>query len=152
MFFRYIKVLALKFSGEHISDCVVTVPAFYSYKERHSIIQAIQLSNLNLLALVNENVAAAIHFATEKKLQLNLKSKKYAQYIIFYNMGGSYTQASLVKYHTEMSNVAKKNVTTTFIEVRIMLSNLKTKYLRFLQRDGIEILEEGTLTMEYLSI
>ena len=115
MFFRYIRVLAKNFCSIEIMDCVVTVPAFYGYKERHSIIQATQIANLNLLSLVNENVAAAVNCITENKVDLSVNP--ITQHVLFYNVGASYTQATLVKYHNDIKVVNSKNVTTQYINV-----------------------------------
>jgi hypoxia up-regulated 1 len=54
MLFRYIKFLADKFSQTEIKDCVVTVPSFYSYKQREALAQAVEMSKLNLLGFVTE--------------------------------------------------------------------------------------------------
>jgi len=115
MFFRYIKVLAKNFCGVEIIDCTVTVPAFFGYKERHAVIQALQLANLNLLGFVNENVAAAVNCVTENKVDLSYDPT--TQYVIFYNVGASYTQATLVKYLNDIKVVSGKNVTTKYVEV-----------------------------------
>jgi hypoxia up-regulated 1 len=91
MIFRYIKFLSDKYSGGDVRDCVVTVPAFYGYKERTAIIQAADMSKLNLLSMVSENVAGAVQFALDKNFT-------EPQYYIFYNMGSSHLQASLVSF------------------------------------------------------
>lgn len=103
MLFRYIKYLADKFTNGDIRDCVVTVPNFYGYKERHAISQAVQMSKLNLVGLVSENVGAAVHFSINKQFN-------NTQNFIFYNMGSSFTQATLVSY---TSNMETKNNKTT---------------------------------------
>ena len=110
MLFRYIKFLSEKFGGLAIKECVVTVPSFYGYKERLAIAQAISLTGMNLLSIVNENVGAAVNYALEKK------SNK-TENIIFYNMGNSYTQTSLVQFFTEEVLQNNKNVTITSLKV-----------------------------------
>ena len=97
MFMRYIKFLSDKFSKNNIRDCVVTVPAFFGYKERLALQNAIQLSGLNLLSFVNENVAGAVHYFMDKKVNST-------QNMIFYNMGSSFTQAALVKFSNQIGD------------------------------------------------
>lgn len=99
MLFRYIKTLADKFTQSDIRDCVVTVPNFYSYKQRLAIVQAIEMTKLNLLGIINDNIAAAIHFGQNKIFEKT-------EYFIFYNMGSSYTQATLASFtsNTEVRN------------------------------------------------
>jgi molecular chaperone DnaK (HSP70) len=103
MIFRYIKFLSDKFSGGDVRDCVVTVPAYFGYKERNAVVQAVELSKLNLLSLVSENVAAAVQFSLDKKFN-------ETEYYIFYNIGSSNLQASLVSYETIFEEKNKKTV------------------------------------------
>jgi len=117
MFFRYIKALAKNFCGVEIIDCVVTVPSFYGYKERHSLIQAIQMSNLNLLSFVNENVAAAVNCVTENKIDVS--NNKTTQNVLFYNVGASYTQATLVRFSNLVRQIGIRNETVQYVNVNI---------------------------------
>jgi len=105
MIFRYIKFLADKYSGpgSNVQDCVVTVPAFFGHRERMAITQASQLSKLTLQSLITENSAAALQYAIDKQFNKT-------ENIIFYNMGSSYTQATLVSYFSTFET--KKNKTT----------------------------------------
>ena len=103
MLFRYIKYLADKFTNSDIKDCVITVPNFFGYKERHAISQAVQMSKLNLLGLVSENVGAVVQYSINKQFNTT-------QNYIFYNMGSSFTQATLVSY---TSNMQTKNNKTS---------------------------------------
>jgi hypoxia up-regulated 1 len=103
MLFRYIKYLADKFSGSDISELVVTVPNHYDYIQRQRIVQAVQLSKLNLLSLVSENVAAAVQFAQNKQFNST-------EYFVFYNMGSSYTQATLVSFLSKFEVKNNKTV------------------------------------------
>jgi len=103
MIFRYIKFLSDKFSKNSIRDCVVTVPSFYGSKERLALQNAIELSGLNLLSYVSENVAAAVHYYLDKKVNTT-------QNLIFYNMGSSFTQATLVRFSNDVEVVKEANV------------------------------------------
>lgn len=103
MLFRYIKFLSDKYSETNTKDCVVTVPAFFAFRERLAISQAIELSDLNLLALVTENSAAAVHFASAKKFN-------QTENIIFYNMGSSFTQATLVSFDSVFESKNNKTI------------------------------------------
>ena len=53
--------------SKDIKECVITVPEFWSYKERQSLLDASQMAGLNVLGLINENTAGLftlklIHF------------------------------------------------------------------------------------------
>jgi hypoxia up-regulated 1 len=54
MMFKYIKFLSQKFSQTEINECVVTVPAFYGYKQRLSISQSAEIAGLKLLHITTE--------------------------------------------------------------------------------------------------
>ena len=99
MLFRYIKYLSDITPGTKIKDCVITVPAFYGYKERLAISQAVELSDLKLLGITTENSAAAVKYSLDKEFEK-------PENIIFYNMGSSYVQATLVAFN---SNSTKEN-------------------------------------------
>ena len=101
MIFRYIKFLSDKFSSNNIRDCVITVPAFFGYKEKMALENAVELTGLNLLAFVNENVAGAVHYFLDKKVNTT-------QNMLFYNMGSSYTQAALVHFTNDVDSDRKR--------------------------------------------
>jgi len=104
MIFRYIKYLADKFSNDNIRDCVITVPAFFGYKEKAALENAVEMTGLNLLAFVNENVAGAVHYFLDKKINVT-------QNMIFYNMGSSYTQAALIHFSNDIEdNIEHKRI------------------------------------------
>jgi hypoxia up-regulated 1 len=102
MLFRYIKFLSDKYGDVNVKNCVVTIPAFFGYRERIAISQAIKLSDLNLQSLITENSAAAVQYSLDKEFNKT-------ENIIFYNMGSSYSQATLVSYLSTYEN--KRNIT-----------------------------------------
>lgn len=73
-------------------DCVLTVPSFYTVHERRALLDAASLAELNVLGLIEENTAAALHYAMDKQFPED-------QIFLFYNMGGTAVQVSLVKFH-----------------------------------------------------
>jgi len=112
MIFRYIKFLSDKFSNDNIRDCVVTIPAFYGYKEKMALENAIELTGLNLLTFVHESVAGAVHYFLDKKINAT-------QNMIFYNMGSSYTQVALVHFTSDVqttkdSKIDRKRISVSY--------------------------------------
>ncbi|CAM9761396.1 unnamed protein product [Chrysoparadoxa australica] len=77
--------------GHKVKDAVVTVPQFYTAMERQALLDAAKLADLTVLQLLDENTAAALHFAT---------SHTYDEphTILYYNMGASSTQVSIITY------------------------------------------------------
>lgn len=74
-----------------VKDCVLTVPNFYTQHERRALLDAAELAELNVLALINENSAAALHFGIDR---IDSEPQTY----LFYNMGAGSVQVSVVKY------------------------------------------------------
>lgn len=72
-------------------DVVLTVPSYATQKERLALQDAAELANLNVLSLIDENTAAALHYGMDKTFDTE-------QLILFYNMGGSSLQVSLVRF------------------------------------------------------
>ena len=67
-----------------IRDCVITVPDFFTTKERNALLDAASLAGLNVLDLMNENSAAALYYGIERAYDVN-KTDTF----IIYNMGGA---------------------------------------------------------------
>ena len=76
-----------------ISECVLTVPSFYTQHERRALLDAASLADLNVLALIDENTAAGLHFGIDR-------IDDEAQNIVFYNMGASALQVSVIQFHS----------------------------------------------------
>jgi len=80
-------------AGSEVRDCVLTVPSFYTQHERRALLDAAALADLNVLALINENTAAALHFGIDR-------IDETPQHFVFYNMGASALQVSVVRYYS----------------------------------------------------
>jgi hypoxia up-regulated 1 len=96
-----------------IKDCVLTVPSFATQAERLSYLDAAKLADLNVLSLIDENTAAALHFGMDKMYE-------EPRTVLFYNLGGGSLQVSIVKFHTyeiPESKNSKKTKTVGSIEV-----------------------------------
>ena len=82
-------------SGTQIAppkDVVLTVPSFATVTERRALLDAAALAELNVLTLIDENTAAALHYAMDKNFEDN------EQLMMFYNLGASSLQVSLVRF------------------------------------------------------
>ena len=100
--FRYIKKISEIYYKEQtnqiksIDYCFISIPSFFTYKQRLSLIQSVKISKLKLLGLTNENSGASVYYFIR-----NYDNKNAPQYYIYYNMGSSYTQISLIEYLKE---------------------------------------------------
>ncbi|MCF8364990.1 MAG: Hsp70 family protein [Bacteroidales bacterium] len=68
------------FSGGNIDGTVITVPAHFNDLQRKSVINAAALADLPLLGLVEEPVAAALHYG--------VSHKSHDQVLVVYDLGG----------------------------------------------------------------
>ncbi len=114
MLFRYIKFITEKFTDQRITEAYISVPSSWGYKKRHGIYQSAKLAGLQLKGLPTHNTAAAVQFYTDK----NFDEQKY---FIFYTMGATYTQASLVSYkNVAVPDPKNKNSTIETKEINIL--------------------------------
>merc|ERR1719471_2529763 len=90
-------------SSSLIRDCVITVPDFWTTKERSALLNAADLAGLNVLSLINENSAAALHYGVERNYEVN-KTENF----VIYNMGSTSTKVSIVKYDAFLKSITKR--------------------------------------------
>lgn len=76
-----------------ITDCVLTVPSFYTQHERSALLDAASLADLNVLALIDENTAAGLHYGIDRIDDEPVN-------VLFYNMGASALQVSIMQFHS----------------------------------------------------
>ena len=112
MMLEHIKDMSEKFGETSIKDCSITVPNFWNRDTRVKLINSAQVAGLNVLALVNENTAAAYYYGLDR-----LDEEKPV-FIIFYNLGASYLQATLVKYSAVNSTTG--NLTKSIENVQVL--------------------------------
>lgn len=85
---KYLKKEAENITQQEIHECVISVPAYFSNRAKGVIMQAMALSNLEVIRLIAEPTAAAYAY--------NLSSQKKGTYLV-YDLGGGTFDASLIK-------------------------------------------------------
>ena len=93
MVLSHAKDITAAYGAPNARDCVLTVPSFYTQHERRALLDAAELADLNVLGLIDENAAAALHYGIDRVDEEPL-------HILFYNMGGSSLEVSIVKYYS----------------------------------------------------
>jgi len=88
--FGYIKELSSKHIGRDTRDCVITVPPFWSHRQRQAVFDAAKVGGLNVISLLNQPTALGVHFVLTRK---DLEAENN---VIFYDMGASTTTVSLL--------------------------------------------------------
>ena len=61
------KETAEAYLGEKVTDCVITVPAYFNDSQRNATIDAGKIAGLNVLRIINEPTAAALSYGLDKK-------------------------------------------------------------------------------------
>jgi len=76
-----------------VKDCVLTVPPYWTHRERQAMLDAAEIAGLNVLSLLNENTAAAIQYGIDRKYSVN-----ETHTIMLYNMGSTSTKVGIATY------------------------------------------------------
>ncbi|XP_071700795.1 heat shock cognate 70 kDa protein-like [Rutidosis leptorrhynchoides] len=79
--------------GTTVTDAVITVPAYFSDKQRQATKDAGTLSGLNVLCLINEPTAAAIAYGLDKSADRNQPKEKT---VLIFDLGGGTFDVSLL--------------------------------------------------------
>jgi len=78
--------------GSRVSDAVITIPSYFTAKDRLLMLDAAELAGIRVIQLVHENVAAAAMLGVDR-----LDNEK-ATTIMFYNMGGKDTEVTVARF------------------------------------------------------
>ena len=94
MQFAYVKGLAESVAGEKVHDVIVTVPPYFSQFERDAVADAIEVSGLRTLALINDGTAVAVNYAMTRSFPT-------PEYHVIYDAGASSIRATVVQFSTD---------------------------------------------------
>lgn len=86
---RKLKEEAEQQSGEKIDSAVITVPAYFTHKERSATIEAGKRAGLEVIAIINEPTAAAFAYG--------LNEKEEEQTVLIYDLGGGTFDVTLAR-------------------------------------------------------
>ncbi len=86
---------------EDVKGAVITVPAHFTDKQRKSVLQAANLVDLEVIGLIDEPVAAAIHYG------VNNDADQKA--ILVYDFGGGTFDCTIIEMHKDGVNVLSKD-------------------------------------------
>jgi hypoxia up-regulated 1 len=104
MQFSYVKELAESLAEEKVLDVIVTVPPFYSQAERDAVADAIEISGLRTLALINDGTAVAINYAMTRSFPT-------PEYHVIYDAGASAIRATVASFVTTEGKTRDKDST-----------------------------------------
>jgi len=107
---------ALAGKGYVITDCVMTVPAYFTSEQRHALQTAAQIAGLRVLTFISDGAAVALNYAMNPLNEFSLSTPP--KHHIIYDMGAGSTTASIVKFSGKsVKDYGKKNKTVVEVSV-----------------------------------
>ena len=88
---------AENYSGRKVTDVVITVPAYFGTLERDATRQAGEIAGLNVVGIVPEPVAAALHYG--------ITGSAEGRILLVYDLGGGTFDISLIRLTDESAEV-----------------------------------------------
>ena len=83
-----LKLDAESYLGEKVTDCVISVPAYFNDAQRNATKDAGTIAGLNVLRIINEPTAAALAYGLDKKGEEN---------VLVYDFGGGTFDVSVLE-------------------------------------------------------
>lgn len=83
--------------GDKIDSAVITVPAYFTHKERSATIEAGKRAGLDVIAIINEPTAAALAYG--------LNEKSGEQTVLIYDLGGGTFDVTLARIKQDEINI-----------------------------------------------
>src|SRR3954451_5768098 len=94
MFFTKIRDITQNEIKTPVSDCVISVPGWYTDVQRRAILDAADISGLNPLRLINDTTASALGYGITKT---DLPEEK-PRHVVFCDIGHSSYSVAVVAY------------------------------------------------------
>ncbi|KIW80935.1 hypothetical protein Z517_03958 [Fonsecaea pedrosoi CBS 271.37] len=88
---------AMVAKGVHVTDVVITHPAFFTADEKRAIQLAADLAGLRVLGLVSDGLAVGLNYATHRTFDSVTDGAK-PEYHLVYDMGAGSTTATVLKF------------------------------------------------------
>lgn len=94
MILKKAREYATDFAEQSVDAVVITVPPYFTQSERRAIKRACHLANIQLLQLINDNTAVALHFGIYRRKDFSSTGSTY----LFYDMGAQSTICTIATY------------------------------------------------------
>ncbi|KAI0354229.1 actin-like ATPase domain-containing protein [Trametes cingulata] len=112
MQFAYVRDLAESTAGEKVYDVIVTVPPYYTQFERDAVVDAIEISGLRTLALINDGTAVAVNYAMTRTFP-------DPEYHVIYDAGASSIRATVVQFSSVPSEGKSKSTSKDATQITV---------------------------------
>ncbi len=90
------------YTGEPVDSCVITVPAHFHEQQRRSLVSAAQIAGLDLIALLDEPIAAALNYSFNHDLGDD-------EIIVVYDIGGGTFDLSILTCANNQVHILAKS-------------------------------------------
>jgi hypoxia up-regulated 1 len=114
MLLQHAKDITAAVGEKEVKDCVITVPSSFTQHEREAVFAAAAIADLNVLSLIEENTAAALQYSIDHSPAPAVGDSKT---VLFYNLGATTTQVSIVRYSSYVSGKGSASKTVSQLEV-----------------------------------
>jgi L1 cell adhesion molecule like protein len=91
MILQHLKTVAEGYLGDTVSDCVITVPAYFNDAQRLATKDACTIAGLNALRIINEPTAASLAYGLDKK-----NTERGEQNVLIFDLGGGTFDVSIL--------------------------------------------------------
>ncbi|KAF2069674.1 hypothetical protein CYY_009011 [Polysphondylium violaceum] len=100
-----IKVTAETFLGEPIKKAVITVPSYFTDKQRKDLVQASQQAGINIVRMIHEHSAVALSYGYDVDQQQQDSNNNNNKNIMVFDLGGSGLSVSLLNIRNKMIEI-----------------------------------------------
>ena len=91
-----LKIIAEESLGESVEQAVITVPAYFSDKQRQATKDAGEIAGLEVVRIINEPTAAALAYGLDRKDD---------QFLVVYDLGGGTFDVSVIEINSGVVEV-----------------------------------------------
>ena len=130
---RQLKSMAEAFLGEAIEQAVITVPAYFTDKQRQATKDAGEIAGLEVVRILNEPTAAALAYGLDQEED---------QYLIVYDLGGGTFDVSVIEINSGVVEVraSRGNTELGGDDFDVALVNYIAEDFR--QQHGVDLRED----------
>jgi len=116
MFFTQLKHICETSLQNSVSATVISVPAYYTDRQRHALLSAAEISHFNCIRLINEPTAAALAYGITRVSELPEKDPRN---VVFIDIGHSAMTVSVAAFTKDKADV-KATTFDRFIGGRVI--------------------------------
>ena len=130
---KRLKFLAEEFLGETLEQAVITVPAYFTDKQRQATKDAGEIAGLEVVRIINEPTAAALAYGLDREED---------QFLIVYDLGGGTFDISVIEINSGVVEVRASRGDTKLGGDDFDAAIVKYIAEDFLQQHGVDLRED----------